>query len=151
MLQPWPEISRHDKAHPVPTLQYLLRHHGHTIAVDGEFGPKTDAAVRSFQQKHNLAVDGVVGPATWGALIVEVRQGDSGDAVRGVQEEFQYRDLSGLPGHGLAVDGEFGPQTDAAVRGWQQFLRGADEPSMAVDGRVGPMTWQSLVSGMYAG
>jgi hypothetical protein len=151
MLQPFPQLRRNDKAHPVPTLQYLLRAQGHVVAVDGDFGPKTDGAVRSFQQKKNLTVDGIVGPVTWEALLIEVRKGDTGDAVRGVQEEFQYRNLSDVPTDGLAVDGQFGPATDAAVRGWQKFIRGADDPSMTVDGIVGPKTWQSLISGMYAG
>jgi peptidoglycan hydrolase-like protein with peptidoglycan-binding domain len=68
-----------------------------------------------------------------------------------VQEEFQFRNLSGDPDNGLLVDGIFGPITEAAVRDWQKLLRDNDEPAMAVDGIVGPMTWQSLISGMYAG
>ena len=39
------------------------------LAVDGIFGPKTDAAVRAYQRAKGLAVDGVVGPQTWGALL----------------------------------------------------------------------------------
>ncbi len=37
-------------------------------AVDGEFGPKTRAAVMRYQRKHRLEVDGVVGAKTWSAL-----------------------------------------------------------------------------------
>ncbi|WP_433293681.1 peptidoglycan-binding domain-containing protein [Actinoplanes sp. CA-030573] len=148
-LSPWPQIRQGAKEHPVPTLQYLLRARGKTVTVDGIFGPQTDTAVRAFQRDKHLAVDGIVGPNTWSALIITVRQGDEGDAVRGVQEEFQFRNLSGDPSKGLAVDGIFGPKTDAAVRDFQRAIH-ADVPSMAVDGIVGPMTWQALVSGMLS-
>ena len=83
------------------------------------------------------------------ALIITVRQGSQGDVVRGVQEEFQFRNLSGDPGTGLQIDGIFGPETDAAVRGFQQALY-QDIPSVTVDGIVGPVTWQALVSGMLS-
>ena len=149
MLQPWPLVRRGDKAHPVPSLQYLLRARGHTLDVDGDFGPVTEAAVRAFQQDRDLTVDGIAGPQTWQALIVTVRRGDRGDAVRAVQEEFQFRNLSGDPSQGPQVDGIFGPVTEEAVRGFQEAVR-ADEPSMAVDGIVGPMTWQALISGMLS-
>jgi peptidoglycan hydrolase-like protein with peptidoglycan-binding domain len=145
-VSPWPLVRRGDQQHPVQTLQYLLRARGHTVTADGIFGPNTESAVRAFQQEKNLSVDGIVGPNTWSALIIHVKQGSQGDAVRGVQEEFQFRNLSGDPSQGLQVDGIFGPKTDAAVRGFQQALH-ADIPSVAVDGIVGPITWRALVSG----
>ena len=148
-LSPWPLVHRGDEDHPVRTLQYLLRARNHPVTVDGIFGPETDAAVRAVQREEGLAVDGVVGPLTWRALIIQVRRGSEGDAVRGVQEEFQFRNLSGDPAKGLQVDGTFGPKTEAAVRGFQQAIA-VDVPSMAVDGIVGPMTWQALVSGMLS-
>jgi peptidoglycan hydrolase-like protein with peptidoglycan-binding domain len=148
-ISPFPLVRKGDQQHPVKTLQYLLRARGHSVAVDGIFGPNTDAAVRAFQQQKGLAVDGIVGPNTWTALIVTVKQGSQGDAVRGVQEEFQFRNLSGDPSKGLQVDGIFGPKTDAAVRGFQQALH-KDVPSVTVDGIVGPATWQALVSGMLS-
>src|SRR6476620_3504132 len=36
--------------------------------IDNQFGPKTQDAVKSFQQGNNLTPDGVVGPLTWQAL-----------------------------------------------------------------------------------
>jgi murein L,D-transpeptidase YcbB/YkuD len=34
-----------------------------------DFGPKTEAAVRDFQQTEILSVDGIVGRQTWTALL----------------------------------------------------------------------------------
>ena len=148
-ISPWPLVRQGDQQHPVKTLQYLLRARGHNLTVDGIFGSQTAAAVRAFQQQKGLAVDGVVGPATWSALSITVRQGSQGEAVRGVQEEFQYRNLSGDPSKGVQIDGIFGPMTDDAVRGFQQALH-TGIPSVTVDGIVGPVTWQALVSGMLS-
>ena len=36
---------------------------------DGEFGEKTEQALRKFQAKNNLEVDGICGPASWGKMI----------------------------------------------------------------------------------
>jgi peptidoglycan hydrolase-like protein with peptidoglycan-binding domain len=91
-----------------------------------------------------------VDPNTWTALIIQVKKGSSGDAVRGLQEEFQFRNESGDPNKGVQVDGIFGPQTDSAVRGFQHAVS-LDVPSVAVDGIVGPITWQALISGMLSG
>jgi peptidoglycan hydrolase-like protein with peptidoglycan-binding domain len=148
-IEPWPLVGENDREHPVQTLQYLLRARGHTVTVDGIFGPATNAAVRAFQQQKGLTVDGIVGPHTWSALIITVQRGSQGDAVRGVQEEFQYRNLSGNPNQGVQVDGIFGPQTKDAVLGFQQALH-TDIPSVTVDGIVGPVTWQALISGMLS-
>ena len=147
-LSPWPVVQNGSQGHPIRTLQLLLRARGDNLAVDGIFGSVTEAAVKAFQTAKGLSADGMVAPQTWLALIIQVKKGSSGDAVRGVQEEFQFR--SGEPGKGLTMDGIFGPQTDSTVRGFQHALS-LDIPSVTVDGIVGPVTWQALVSGMLSG
>ena len=149
-ILPWPLVGKGHPEHPVRTLQCLLRAHGHPLKVDGVFGSGTDAAVRAFQTAEGLSVDGVVGPRTWSALVIHVQKGSRGDAVRGVQEEFQFRNGTGDPSQGVQIDGIFGRLTDAAVRGFQQSLS-LDHPEVIVDGIVGPITWRALVSGMLAG
>lgn len=51
------------KGEDVKTLQANLNKIMNAgLAVDGDFGPKTDAAVRAFQKKYGLTVDGLFGP-----------------------------------------------------------------------------------------
>jgi len=113
------------------------------VAVDGIYGPETEAAVRSFQSSRGLAVDGIVGPQTSAALrghggsrafasnvkpATETASGtESGSSANAVQ-----RLQSALH---LTVDGEFGPATEAAVRRLQA------RHGLNVDGVVGPETW----------
>jgi hypothetical protein len=51
----------------VKKVQTELNILGYTprLSVDGNFGSKTDAAVRWYQRAKRLTVDGVVGPVTW--------------------------------------------------------------------------------------
>ena len=90
-LSPWPEVKIGSNGHPIQTLQYLLRARGHNVVVDGAFGPQTEAAVKAFQASRGSAANGIVDPNTWAALVVEVKKGRQGEAVKGVQEEFQFR------------------------------------------------------------
>jgi peptidoglycan hydrolase-like protein with peptidoglycan-binding domain len=65
----WPLVKRGDDHFPVRSLQDLLRARGHSVAVDGIFGPKTDQWVRGFQDAVGTTVDGIVGPITWRAMV----------------------------------------------------------------------------------
>ncbi len=52
----------------VLAMQELLSKHSTEFTADGEFGPRTHAAVRLFQAKNRLVDDGICGPVTLAAL-----------------------------------------------------------------------------------
>lgn len=142
----WPLVElAPNEIFPVRPLQQLLRARNHPVTVDGIFGPNTEAAAKAFQQSKGLAADGIVGPQTWPKLIVQVEEGNTGDAVRGVQEVIKFHDQSDGEGPPIHVDGIFGPITDNWVRGFQTAV------GTASDGIVGPITWRAMVSGMLSG
>jgi peptidoglycan hydrolase-like protein with peptidoglycan-binding domain len=99
----------------------------------------TESAVKSFQKWAQLEADGIVGPATWAALDnadksdPTLRSGSEGVAVRGLQRRLIDA------GFGIDdVDGRFGPQTEAALRAFQERYE------LDVDGVAGPQTWERL-------
>ena len=68
MAGKYSQISYGSSGDDVKTLQQLLNSSGYNLAVDGNFGQKTQQAVQDYQKKNNLTVDGIVGDKTWGAL-----------------------------------------------------------------------------------
>ena len=68
-----PVLERGSKGASVETLQRLLSTYGYSLGdknpFDGDFGSKTDVAVRAFQKAHGLAMDGIVGAKTWAKLM----------------------------------------------------------------------------------
>jgi peptidoglycan hydrolase-like protein with peptidoglycan-binding domain len=151
-LQPWPVLSQgSNSAWPpvtVRSLQYLLNAHGAKLAVDGVFGPKTKAAVITFQRSAGQAATGVVNASTWHKLVVTVRQGSVGQPVRAVQDQINFR--NNKDGRTLVVDGIFGAKTAASVKAFQRAMA-TEIPGFAVDGIVGSQTWQALVTEALSG
>lgn len=66
------EVRQGSRGAAVSAVQHNLRFaYGYTrVSVDGQFGPATNSAVRSFQGRFRIGVDGIVGMATWSALLV---------------------------------------------------------------------------------
>jgi peptidoglycan hydrolase-like protein with peptidoglycan-binding domain len=134
----WPTVSEGQYGNRVTTIQYLLNQSGFRVKVDGKFGPATKKEVAAFQAvSHIRLADGIVRSDTWEALILTVKQGAKGDAVRAVQSYLKYA----YDYKTLKVDGDFGPLTTTAVKSFQ-----GKYPPLKVDGIVGTSTWHTLVT-----
>jgi hypothetical protein len=73
------------------------------------------------------------------ALARDLKRGDSGDDVKGVQTILQKEGFfKGTP------LGNFGPVTETAVKHFQGTHIGEDGKFLKVDGEVGPKTWWAL-------
>jgi cell wall-associated NlpC family hydrolase len=58
-----------DQGTDVTEIQSQLASLGYDVTADGDFGPATAEAVKSFQSAHGLNADGLVGPTTYSALL----------------------------------------------------------------------------------
>lgn len=163
-----------DSGDAVRLLQYRLRETSPGLTVDGRFGPRTDRAVRRFQEQMGRKVDGLVGPMTWSSIFPD-QYNDNVDADgNGIvdPDEIAYVPMGDTsPCAAFAENDQYpieGCDTGPAVRVVQAYLRGHDawiasvdgyfgrntdyalrifqsENGRRVDGVVGPRTWASLV------
>ena len=140
-------------------------------AVDGIFGPRTEATVRAFQEIFGLSPDGIVGPATWYQIVrlytavtdlAELRSegqrfyainwnppnalrvGSSGEQVSFLQYmlAIMAQFIPEIPP--IAVDGIFGAATRAAVLAAQRRFR------LPETGIVDAETWNEIYD-QYSG
>jgi hypothetical protein len=79
-------IKKGSKGESVRTLQDFLK-----IPVDGDFGPKTESAVKSYQKKNGLVVDGVVGPKTWAHMgILNTDNAENIEVIKALEIKKHY-------------------------------------------------------------
>jgi peptidoglycan hydrolase-like protein with peptidoglycan-binding domain len=131
----WPVVGPGAQGERVVAIQYLLQNKGYNLRADGVYGRITTRDVRRFQHLHGLRTSGVVSSSTWNRLIVTLRRGDRGSAVRAVQHNLKFA-------YGfrfVRVTGFFNHETWLAVRAFQ---RGSHLP---VNGIVGKNTWKTIV------
>lgn len=104
--------------------------------VDGNFGPATEYAVKTFQMKHGISDTGVVGDTTWPVILSkvmistgfpELEIGSQGPAVRFLQAVI-----------GANADGVFGNMTQVSLKKWQKCH------NLAADGICGAKTWEAV-------
>lgn len=62
------KLQHGDRGQAVLQLQKQLNAQGAKLFADGDFGDKTEAAVRAYQLKVGLVADGIAGPKTLAAL-----------------------------------------------------------------------------------
>ncbi len=134
-------------------------------AADGIYGPKTEAAVRKFQEIFGLSVDGIVGRSTWYELVRlytaiyrlselrsrgqqfysvswaypnAIQEGDRGQSVRQLQYMLSIISefISAFPL--LEIDGIYGPSTREAVISAQQYF------GLPETGAVDEDTWDYI-------
>lgn len=125
--------------------------------VNGTFDEAMRSTVIAFQQEFLLTPDGIIGPITWNKIVemfmvvtgnasfsleypgTPLRLGSRGSAVR-LMQSFLVELRAPYPSLPfIAVDGIFGPQTEAAVMHFQR-LKG-----LTADGVIGPITWNAIV------
>lgn len=133
VLYPW------DVSPAVARMQELLSAHGFSLRIDGDFGWRTEVAVKAFQRQQRLKIDGIVGPETWSTLMATVkpgarplRQGCTGADVYELQGLLQ---VNGFP---ITRNGSFNSETKAAVIAFQQRHHLRD------DGIVDAVMWALL-------
>lgn len=135
------------KGDDVKYLQHLLNTYGDDLKEDGDFGTKTYNAVKDFQRKNRLKVDGIAGKNTitalggaWYETVVwsvsrNLRKGYKGLDVQALQTALIAQGYScGSTG----ADGEFGTNTEKAVKAFQQAK------GLTVDGIAGKNTITAL-------
>lgn len=82
-----PVLVKGSKGSDVEYLQKKLNDIlGIKLVIDGEFGPKTEKAVKQFQKSRGLKQDGCVGPLTWAELEKDIPK----DSKDGKDEEPVY-------------------------------------------------------------
>jgi len=84
-------LKKGDNNEQVRQLQVKLG-----IDVVGNFGPKTEAAVKAFQSANGLTADGIVGPATWDKIMGSTPAAPAAAPVSIPPSEFK---LAALKGH----------------------------------------------------
>ncbi len=131
----FPNQSLGNRGDDVRAIQGFLLAHAVDAPLDGVFGTSTKAAVKAFQGAAGLRINGIVADTTWVALLVTLRPGDTGEAVRVLQRELNAKRKARL-----TVDGVYGADTLAAVKAFRAHV------GMRRIGKVGPGVWRRLIS-----
>lgn len=128
---------------------------------DGVFGSNTENAVEKYQKSHKdtfgkaLSVDGKIGEKTWYAIERDysalnsdgtkytriLKKGMTGNDVKYMQScLIKMKYSCGSTG----ADGEFGSNTEKAVKEYQQEHKDTSGKALSIDGKIGEKTWAAI-------
>lgn len=120
--------------------------------ITGNAGPKTVAAIKSFQGKNGLTADGIAGPQTIAKIdaAYEAKGGSSsgsGSSASGLKLNSKgtdvrnlQQDLTTLGYYWAKITGNFGERTEAAVKRFQE------ENGLTADGVAGTKTLNAIAA-----
>ena len=110
--------------------------------ITGAFDATLQTSVKDFQGANGLTADGIVGPATWAKLPAyreaspTLGLGALGPGVAWLQQALAGKVVSvGFTPYSGAIDGIFGPLTEAAVKALQAWA------GVGATGVVDDTTW----------
>ena len=122
-LPSYPEIKPGTTSKAVRSLQCVLNDAGFgPVTVDGFYGPETQAAVKELTDGFECCIQNPLRVRTWYWVILfpashtlgGLERGDSGIRVKTLQRALR------ADGETLAVDGDFGGQTERALKAFQE-------------------------------
>ena len=113
----YPTQSLGNRGSDVRAAQGFLLARGYSTPSDGIFGTATRSAVIDFQMAYGLPANGIVADATWAKLVMTVRPGGLGPAVRILQTELNEKRRARL-----TVDGIYSTATRNAVLAFQRHM-----------------------------
>lgn len=146
---PWLQVG--SKGAKVKEVQAIVG-----AKADGDYGSKTEAAVKKWQAEHDLHVDGIWGPSSeshvqscsHGAVPAPTPAPAPAPVAPKVTAPYPGTPLkNGSRGKdvvlvqkvvGALPDGAYGPKTTKSVRAYQS------DNNLTVDGIVGPKTWAHM-------
>lgn len=120
--------------------------------ITGNAGPKTVAAIKSFQGKNGLTADGIAGPQTIAKIdaAYEAKGGSSSGSgssasglklnSKGTEVRNLQQDLTTLGYYWAEITGNFGAKTETAVKRFQE------ESGLTADGVAGTKTLNAIAA-----
>lgn len=126
-------------------LKVYMPSEAYLVVVDGDFGDKTDAAVKAFQNKCGITADGIIGDATWKRLGPQVNSSliehYSGYKKTSFTEVQRLLKLGGK--YSGDLDGIWGVGSENGVKNFQKAY------GLTQDGIWGMQCWSLTEGGFF--